>query len=177
MLTFSLVLVLFSCFLSSRWPFPSVQVAACWTAASLMTQRPQLWPSASASSTSVSLRRGPGDQRGGDGWAERADRAAGPRAWNSQGHAFHPPLLSPPTGGWGECRLGCGQFEIMAHTGWLQNIYQHIYQSVKQKAGGCCLGWRRRMLLYCLFQTKQTPKIPHSVTSIEPSLSSGTWEM
>lgn len=81
---FFLVPLQFICFTSSRWPFRFAQVA-CWPAASLMTQRPQLWPSTSASSTCAS--RGP--RRWGDGWAERPDRA-GPRARNSRDNAFYP---------------------------------------------------------------------------------------
>lgn len=41
--------------------FSSVQVSACWTALSLIPQRPQLWPLSSTSSTSTSAVGGPRD--------------------------------------------------------------------------------------------------------------------
>lgn len=57
--------------------FRSVQVAACWTALSLMPQRPQLWPSTSTSSTSTSAAGALGTTGGGgtDGPNSLTERA------------------------------------------------------------------------------------------------------
>lgn len=134
--TFSSLFVLFVCFVSSCWPFRSVQVAACWTAASLMTQGPQLWPSTSASSTSASLRQGPRDRWAG-GWMSRAGWQSRPQG----SELMRQRLLSPFSNRW----LSHGQqasrtvalasvgkqFQIIAHADWmcaccLENIPQYI---------------------------------------------------